>query len=217
MQPWLVPRQSSHHNNAMPALEDITIDRRLLALPYRIEVTSEGWIRMTPLQAPGLTWEQLATTHPILPEDMGRKIETNAKNEILMSPPPNPRHQDHGVTIIMLLHELMKGGRPGYEIGVQTSDGTRVPDIIWMSRERRAQLWGSPSLPSSPELCVEILSPSNSKREIEEKKALYFEGGAREVWICDRRGKMSFFGPGSVLLRKSRLCPAFPPQLSADD
>ena len=86
-----------------------------------------------------------------------------------------------------------------------------------MSRERRARHQGSPSLLFSPELCVEILSPSNTKSEIEEKKALYLEGGALEVWICDRRGKMSFFGPGSVLLRKSRLCPAFPSQLSADD
>ena len=201
----------------MPALENITIDRRLLALPYRIEVTPEGWIRMIPLQAPGLTWEQLATTHPILPEDMGRKIETNARNEILMSPPPNPRHQDYGCTILLLLRDLMKGGRPGYKTGVQTSDGTRVPDIFWISRERRAQLQDSPSLPFSPELCVEILSPSNSKREIEEKKVLYFEGGALEVWICDQRGKMSFFGPGGTLPRKSRLCPAFPSQLSAEE
>ena len=86
-----------------------------------------------------------------------------------------------------------------------------------MSRERRAQRQGGPSLPFSPELCVEILSPSNTKAEIEEKKTLCFEGGALEVWICDRRGKTSFFGPGGVLLRKSRLCPAFPSQISVDE
>ena len=134
-----------------------------------------------------------------------------------MSPPPNFGHNEYGTTILRLLHELMKGGKPVYEVGVQTSDGTRVPDVIWISYERLAQRQGSPSLPSSPELCVEIFSPSNSKREIEEKKAIYFEGGALEVWICDRRGKMSFFGPGGTLLRKSRLCPAFPSQLSAEE
>ena len=123
----------------MPALEDITVDRRLLALPYRIEVTPEGWIRMIPLQAPGLTWEQLATTHPILPEDMGRKIETNARNEILMSPPPHFSHQDHGYTILTLLRDLMKGGRPGYETGIKTSDGTRVPrHLLDVARTPRA-------------------------------------------------------------------------------
>ena len=201
----------------MPALEHITIDRRLLALPYRIEVTPKGWIRMTPLQAPGLTWEQLATTHPILPEDMGCKIETNARNQITMSPPPSFGHQECGTTIITLLRDLMKGDRPGYETGVKTSDGTRVPDIFWMSRERPARHQGGPSLSFSPELCIEILSPSNTKGAIEEKKALYFEGGALEVWICDRRGKMSFFGPGSSLLRKSRLCPAFPSQITVDE
>ena len=198
------------------ALEDITVDRRLLALPYRIEVTPEGWIVMTPLQEPALTWEQLATTHPILPDDLHWKVETNAKNQIIMSPPPSLGHQEAGVTILSLLLTLMKGGKPVYEAGVQTSDGTKIPDIVWVSSERRARRKGSPSLPISPELCVEILSPSNTKREIEEKKALYFEGGAQEVWICDRRGKMNFYAK-SGLLRKSRLCPAFPAQLTADD
>ena len=201
----------------MPALENITVDRRLLALPYRIEVTPEGWIRMTPLQAPGLTWEQLATTHPILPEDLHWKVETDFQNQITMSPPPNFGHQEYAGDIYLKLSRMLTGGKPVFEAGVRTSNGTRIPDVIWISRERLARRQGSPSLPSSPELCVEILSPSNSKREIEEKKTLYFEGGALEVWICDRRGKMSFFSPGSVLLRKSRLCPAFPSQLSADE
>jgi Uma2 family endonuclease len=32
----------------------------------------------------------------------------------------------------------------------------------------------------------EILSPSNTAGEIDEKIALYFEAGAREVWICEQ-------------------------------
>lgn len=203
----------------MPAadlLEDVTIDRRLLALPYRIEVTPEGCLLLTALQEPALTWEQLATTHPIFPEDLRWKIETNARNQILMSPPPNFGHQECGAAVLAVLLKLMKGGKPVYEAGVQTSDGTRIPDLIWISNERRAQRKGSPSLPSSPELCVEILSPSSTKREIEEKKALYFEGGAVEVWICDRRGKMTFYA-NAGLLRKSRLCPGFPGQIDPWD
>ncbi len=200
----------------MPAaLEDVTIDRRLLALPYRIEVTPNGCLFMTPLEEPALTWEQLATTHPIFP-NLHWKLETNARNQIFLSPPPNLEHQEYGAAILVLLFELMKGGKPIYEAGVKTSDGTRIPDIVWISTEKRAQRKGRPSLPSSPELCVEILSPSNTKLEIEQKKSLYFEGGAQEVWICDRRGKMTFYAK-SVLLRKSRLCPGFPGQINPRD
>mgnify|MGYP001313879954 CR=1 FL=1 len=38
---------------------------------------------------------------------------------------------------------------------------------------------------AAPEICLEILSPSNSIVEMEMKRALYFEAGAREVWECD--------------------------------
>jgi len=44
-----------------------------------------------------------------------------------------------------------------------------------------------------------------------EKAALYFNSGAREVWVCG--GELSFFGPGLAPLETSGLCPAFPKQL----
>jgi hypothetical protein len=47
---------------------------------------------------------------------------------------------------------------------------------------------------------------------MEEKRALYFEAGAREVWLCGRDGKMEFYTPD--MAAASRLCPLFPGQLS---
>ena len=35
------------------------------------------------------------------------------------------------------------------------------------------------ALERAPEICVEVLSPSNSKPEMEEKRALYFEAGGK--------------------------------------
>jgi len=46
---------------------------------------------------------------------------------------------------------------------------------------------------------------------MEEKRTLYFEAGAQEVWICGLDGKMEFYTPD--LAAASRLCPAFPGQL----
>jgi Uma2 family endonuclease len=38
-------------------------------------------------------------------------------------------------------------------------------------------------LPFAPDLAVEVLSPSNTAREIDEKVALYFAAGSRAVWV----------------------------------
>jgi Uma2 family endonuclease len=37
----------------------------------------------------------------------------------------------------------------------------------------------------APEVCVEITSSSNTAGEIQEKRALYLETGAEEVWVID--------------------------------
>jgi hypothetical protein len=41
------------------------------------------------------------------------------------------------------------------------------------------------------------------------KKQLYFAKGAREVWLCNQQGKMSFFNAQQEL-EKSVLMPDFP-------
>jgi len=69
--------------------------------------------------------------------------------------------------------------------------------------------------PRAPEICVEVLSPSNTEAEIKEKTALYFDAGAREVWLCaPEDGKMTFLGsPAAAPTPASKLCPRFPDQI----
>jgi hypothetical protein len=64
-----------------------------------------------------------------------------------------------------------------------------------------------------PEICVEVISPANTEEEIREKMALYFDAGAREVWICGMFGKMNFFGANSSPIERSALCPEFPQEI----
>lgn len=54
---------------------------------------------------------------------------------------------------------------------------------------------GTDASPVAPEICVEVLSKSNSPAEIDEKRRLYFEHGALEVWTCDVNGDMRFYTP----------------------
>ena len=65
---------------------------------------------------------------------------------------------------------------------------TRQPDILYLSAERtgmrgRAQLQGVSFLEIPPDLVVEVLSPSNTRRDIEEKLADYRGIGVLECWL----------------------------------
>ncbi len=203
-------------------INDVEIDmdervwQQLLALPYRLEIDDEGHVVMTALQEPAPTWEQLATTHPILPEGLTWKVETNAHNQIIMSPPPYLDHSDHEGEIFVLLRRLLKNGRSMSNTGVQTRGGTLIPDVVWVSTEQRRRSRGQASFAQAPEICVEVVSPSNTRRELTEKTRLYLEAGAREVWHCERDGSMKFFNADGPLTA-SRLCPEFPARINILD
>ena len=95
------------------------------------------------------------------------------------------------------------------EAPVSTSDGVRAADVTlgfqWPTRKSGA----SPLFLQAPEICVEVLSPSNSPAEMAEKMALYFDVGADEVWLCETDGTMRFHAPTGPIA-SSALCPNFP-------
>ena len=143
--------------------------------------------------------------------DLPYKMETNGAGKIIMSPPSN-WHAFYQFKIGYILQPLMPSGEVLGECGVQTSDGIKVPDTVWISAERFTAYCDEVCFPIAPEICVEVASPSNSRKDMLEKKQLYFAAGANEVWFCDRNGDLTFFSnedeenPTSF----SKLCPAFP-------
>ena len=73
----------------------------------------------------------------------------------------------------------------------------KVPDVVWISRERWEALPDdAEASPFAPEICVKVVSSAHTDAEMEEKRRLYFEGGAREVWLCDEGGQMTFYAAG---------------------
>jgi len=142
------------------------------------------------------------------------RIETDRHGHIIMSPPPVPAHGSFQVRISYLLTDLTPRGRVLSECPISTADGVKAADVAWASPKRLRELGNRACFPQAPELCVEILSPSNTKAEIEEKTALYFDAGAREVWICGPSGVMRFLASGLPRpLKTSRLCPQFPKRI----
>jgi Uma2 family endonuclease len=153
-------------------------------------------------------WEQLLVD-PELAKVEGR-IETDRHGRIIMSPPPAPRHGSFQSEIAYLLRSLMPEGRVLTECPVSTAD-VKAADVAWASPECLRELGDLVCFPRAPEICVEILSPGNTDAEIREEVALYFDAGAREVWVCATSGAMKFMASASGRpLKRSRLCPEFP-------
>lgn len=139
------------------------------------------------------------------------RIETDRHGHIIMSPPPPPAHGSFQFWIGHLLADLMPRGRVLTECPISTADGVKVADVAWASPERISELGGLDCFSHAPEICVEVLSPSNTDAEIQEKSALYFDAGAKEVWLCTSAGVMKFIRRSMMRpMRTSQLCPAFP-------
>lgn len=157
-------------------------------------------------------WSELLAD-PELARVEGR-IETDRHGHIIMSPPPAPSHGSFQSEIAYLLRSLIPQGRVLTECPVSTADGVKAADVAWASPQCMFELGNRVCFPRAPEICVEVLSPSNTEAEIQEKMVLYFDAGAQEVWVCSASGALSFFGPGAAAPRSaSELCPQFPKQI----
>ena len=88
----------------------------------------------------------------------------------------------------------------------------KVLDVVWMSEQRweEMQQTGDPST-LAPEICVEVMSDSNTWAEMEEKRSLYLEAGAEEVWAVTEGGNVRFFADEE--LEESELVSGFPGEL----
>lgn len=122
------------------------------------------------------------------------KIELDRFGKLLMSPASNL----HGMTqgqLTRLVGNKHPQGQIITECSIQTPEGTKVADVAWASDAFIAE-WGTVTpFPRAPELCVEIVSPSNSREEMRIKKDLYLEAGAQEVWVVYIGSHMDIFTP----------------------
>jgi len=144
------------------------------------------------------------------------RIETDRFGKVTMSPPPGFNHGNLQSQIAFHLRSCKPEGTAVTECPISTREGIKAADIAWISKERTERSLKKNILTIAPEICVEVLSPSNSKNEIELKKDLYFEAGADEVWICDLQGKMYFFlNEANQPSRESALFTDFPNSLES--
>jgi Uma2 family endonuclease len=122
------------------------------------------------------------------------KVELNEWGKIELTPPAPPIHGSFAFEVAKLLEQTL-GRRASIECPVLTSIGVRVPDAVWLVAERGAELDARQPLLRAPEICVEILSASNSTEDLQTKTAAYLEAGAQEVvWLDPDAKRIRYFG-----------------------
>ena len=156
-----------------------------------------------------MTWLDLCKDKRL--QDLPYKIELNKAGKIIMSPTRN-RHGYYAGKITRLLAKLIPRGEVLVELAVETEDSTKVADVAWASPKTFKIICDEASCSVAPEICVEVRSPFNPDSEMDEKRALYLKAGAKEFWLCDERGRISFFNAAG-LLKRSQRCPKFPDRL----
>ena len=153
-----------------------------------------------------MEWREVVE-HPSL-KDLPFKIETNAEGYIMMVAAKN-RHRLYQARITAWFEHHGEENRAMQECNIQTSDAVKIADVAWGSVEFFNRNWDSDPYQESPEVVVEVISPSNSEKAMKRKMSLYFERGAKEAWFCDDEGNMRFFNPQGEL-GKSGMFPDFP-------
>ncbi|HEX8920607.1 MAG TPA: Uma2 family endonuclease [Pyrinomonadaceae bacterium] len=108
----------------------------------------------------------------------------------------SPTGGKHGILTIRLgaaLIQHVESNKLGEAFGAETGfilstnpDTVRAPDVAFVSSERippgdfPEKFW-----PGAPDLAVEVLSPSDTLYEVEEKIEEYLEAGVKLVWIVN--------------------------------
>jgi Uma2 family endonuclease len=123
-----------------------------------------------------------------LPEDPDKVRYELVHGEVTVSPSPNLEHGYASARLLTLLtnhvveHDL---GCVIADIDTHfTDEDVRRPDIFYFTRARMGVM-GDKYVEQPPDLCVEILSPSNPLSDLEDKFKLYQDCGVPAYWIVD--------------------------------
>jgi len=137
------------------------------------------------------------------------KFELNGYGQIVAT----PLKSSHSVLkgkITYKLNELAKESDKVFpNCPIETEDNVKVVDVAWISQKRYQKVKHEVVYSIAPEICIELVSLSNSQQEMNDKKALYFQAGTQEVWFCSEEGQIEFYTEDGKL-EKSVLVPEFP-------
>lgn len=141
-----------------------------------------------------------------MPDD-GFRYEL-VKGELRKMSPSGWEHGEVVVNITVLLGQYVKVNKLGSCGGAETGfkiasdpDTVRAPDLSFVSRERRPEgVARKKFFTGAPDLAVEVVSPGDTRRDVNEKVADWLEAGTRAVWVINpkQRGVTVYYSMTDV-------------------
>lgn len=113
--------------------------------------------------------------------------------ELLVMSPPGGRHGQLQVRLARYLDlfvDIHSLGVVTTETGYHPSDSRLTllsPDVAFVNRKRAPVPFPENYVPLMPDLAVEIVSPSNTRKEVNRKTQIYLSNGTQMVWIVRPR------------------------------
>lgn len=106
-----------------------------------------------------------------------------------MTPPPTSRHQEIVTNLVTVLSAAVRARRLGKvlvgPVDVLLAEGDYLePDVVFI-REERLHVVSDRGIEGSPDLVVEVVSPSTAHRDRGVKLDRYRMHGVPEYWIVD--------------------------------
>lgn len=151
-----------------------------------------------------------------LPDD--GYIHELVDGELIMSPKNNFQHERICTKLQYALETFNRKKKLGVVLGSSAgfwmhNRNCRAPDISFIPKARLEKLGFSPNakrfFPGAPDLAVEILSPNNSRREIDARLKDFVSSGTQIAWlinpdaecaeVCHSLTERKLIGPGGVL------------------
>ncbi len=114
---------------------------------------------------------------------------------LITMPPTGDIHGEITLALSLLIGNFVRANRLGRIYAAETGfkltsnpDTVLAADFAFITQARVVPREGG-FLPIAPDLAVEVASPSNTRLELQEKIALYFRAGTRQVWIVYPRAR----------------------------
>jgi Uma2 family endonuclease len=122
---------------------------------------------------------------------------------LYMSPSPTMNHQRIVQRLLVSISNFIETSYSGeifispVDVFLDEHNNAVQPDILFISSERRSIIKPD-AIHGTPDMVIEILSPSNSKHDLVQKRVLYEKFGVKEYWVInpDTKESIGFFLEG---------------------
>jgi len=143
-----------------------------------------------------------------MPDDSIRR--ELVRGEVREMSPAGKRHGKTGMRVALRLAAYVEAAGLGEVYGPDTGfrlfadpDTVRVPDVSFVTRAHAAEVGEIDGfIPGTPDLAIEVISPTDRYSEVDEKVSEYLEAGTRMVVVVNPRRRVAtvYRSPRDIVL-----------------